>query len=439
VIPTNYLRHLQCVRCGATYPAAPTATTCPSCGPGGILDAIFDYDAISANWDRDWPAAAPRHGMWRFLPLLPVDPHSPTGPLTPGGTPLVDAPRLAEAVGVRQLWLKDEGRNPTASLKDRASAIGIMKALEAGAKVVATASTGNAASSLAGAAAAAGLGCVIFVPHTAAEGKIAQLLLFGATVFQVEGSYADAFRLAQEAIAEYGWYNRLSGINPYLVEGKKTAGLEIALDLGWQAPEWVVVSVGDGCTVAGVGKAFAELHRLGWIDRRPRILGVQAEGAPALARYFESGVYEPGPEQTIADGIAVGEPRNCIKAARQVRESHGAFITVSDSAIREAMRLTGRLAGVFAEPAAAAAVAGLDKAVQERIIGHEERVVALISGSGLKDLRRALEAAGAPAVIPPELDAVRAALPAYLKQGTNPEVPGKRSHGGLRVCSAEGE
>ncbi|MGE5675226.1 MAG: threonine synthase [Mycobacterium leprae] len=348
--------------------------------------------------------------MWRFMPLLPVEPDGPRSPLVPGNTPTIEAPRLAESLGVARIWLKDEGRNPTASLKDRASAVGLAKAMEIGADTLATASTGNAACSLAGACAATGRNAVIFVGRSAAEGKVAQLLMFGATVFQVQGTYADAFQLATEAIADNGWYNRLSGINPYLVEGKKTAGLELALDLNWQLPDWVVVSVGDGCTVAGIARAFEELEALGWITKRPRVLGVQAEGSPAVANYFQSGTYHPGPESTIADGIAVGEPRNYIKAVRRVANSKGSFVLVSDADIRAAMRLTGRLAGVFAEPAAGAAVAGLSEAVRRGIVQSGETAAVIISGSGLKDVRRAIEAAGAPVRVPPDLAAVRAHL-----------------------------
>lgn len=406
----RYVNYLECVRCGKHYPATPTATTCPDCGPAGVLDVVFDYEAIRRDCDRDQLAACTGQGIWRFMPLLPVEPDGPRAPLLAGSTPLVPAPRLAEHLGVGKLWLKDEGRNPTASLKDRASAIGIAKALEVGATAIATASTGNAASSLAGAAASAGLRSVIFVPKTAAEGKVAQLLIFGATVFQVEGSYADAFRLATEAIAEYGWYNRLSGINPYLVEGKKTCGLEIAADLNWQVPDWVVVSVGDGCTVAGIARAFFELAALGWINRVPRVLGVQAEGSPAIAEAFRSGTYRPGPENTIADGIAVGEPRNWVKAVTRVKASGGTFVLVSDTDIRQAMRLTGQLAGVFAEPAAGAAVAGLQKAALQGIIGPRESVAVVVSGSGLKDVKRAIEAAGAPHRIAPKMANVRSVI-----------------------------
>lgn len=411
----SYVKHLECVLCGKTYPAGPTATTCPECGPIGILDVVFDYEHIGMYEDRDAIGAAKDQGMWRFMPLLPVEPDGPRGPLIPGNTPLIAAPRLAEYIGVGRLWLKDEGRAPTASLKDRASAIGVAKALEVGAKVVATASTGNAASSLAGACAAAGLRSVIFVPKTAAEGKVAQLLIFGATVFQVEGSYADAFALATQAIAEQsGWYNRLSGINPYLIEGKKTCGLEIAADLDWEMPDWVVVSVGDGCTVGGIARAFIELAHLGWIDRVPRILGVQTLGSHPVADAFANGVYKHGGEDTIADGIAVGEPRNWVKAVTRIKATGGTFTLVSDDDIREAMRVTGRLTGVFAEPAAGAAVAGLQKAVAQGIIGQTDSVAVVVSGSGLKDVRRAIEAAGAPIRVRPDMTAVRAALPADI-------------------------
>ena len=412
----QYVKHLECVRCGKTYPATPTATTCPACGPTGILDVVFDYDAIARHEDREAVAANSQVGLWRWMPLLPVAPDGPRGPLIPGNTPLIAAPRLAEAIGVGRLWLKDEGRAPTASLKDRASAIGVAKALEVGARVVATASTGNAASSLAGACAAAGLRSVIFVPQTAAEGKVAQLLVFGATVFQVQGSYAAAFALATQAIAESpAWYNRLSGINPYLVEGKKTCGLEIALDFGWKVPDWVVLSVGDGCTVAGIARAFIELARIGWIERVPRILGVQAEGSRAVADAFFNGTYREGGEETIADGIAVGEPRNWVKAVTRIKASGGTFTLVTDDDIREAMRLTGRLTGVFAEPAAGAAVAGLQKAVVQGIIGKSDSVAVVVSGSGLKGVRRAIEAAGTPIKVKPSMADVRKALPTDIQ------------------------
>lgn len=408
----NYVKDLKCVECGATYPAASTATVCPECGIKGILDVRYDYARIAKEWSPARIDDSREPGMWRFEPLLPVDSTRPRPGLRTGGTPLVPAPRAAADLGVRQLWLKDEGNNPTGSLKDRASAIGVVKALEAGARVIACSSTGNAASSLAGHAAAVGMDTAIFVPHYAAQGKVAQLLMFGANVFSVQGSYQQAYALCEEAVQRYGWYNRNCAVNPYLVEGKKTAGLEVAQQLGWDAPDWVAVSTGDGCTIAGIYKGFWELFQMGWIKKLPKMLSVQAEGSCGIYRMDQMGELTEVPENTIADGIAVGLPRNGRKAIRAVRESGGTFMLVSDDEIRDGMRWLGRLTGVFGEPAAGAAVAGLRKAVAQEIIGPEQSVVCMVTGNGLKDVKNAIEAAGAPHRIEPTMASLAAALEA---------------------------
>lgn len=411
----EFVKHLACVECGATYDATPTATTCPACGDRGILDVIYDYDAIASRFSRFVLDESRDPTHWRFSPLIPVLPDAPRPHLRTGGTPLINVRRAAEELGLTDLYLKDEGQNPTGSLKDRASSVGVLKAMEAGAEVVACASTGNAASSLAGHAAAMGIKTAIFVPHYAAQGKIAQLRIFGANVFSVQGSYLQAYDLCQAAVRKYGWYNRNCAVNPYLVEGKKTAGLEVAQQLGWQSPDWLVVSTGDGCTVAGIWKGFTDLMKLGWIDRLPKILSVQADGSRAIYEFDRSGVLAPAGEETIADGIAVSVPRNARKALRAVRHSGGAFALVSDEEIRDAMRWLGRTTGVFAEPAAGAAVAGLRKALREQIIGKGASVVCFISGNGLKDVKNAIEAAGAPASVAPDLEALAAALPPDLQ------------------------
>jgi threonine synthase len=262
-------------------------------------------------------------------------------------------------------------------------------------------------------AASMGLQSVIFVPERAPEAKVTQLLIFGATVLRVRGSYEQAFQLCQQACEKWGWYNRNSGINPYLVEGKKTAGLEIAEQLAWEPPDWVAVSVGDGCTIAGVWKAFRELKTLGLIERTPRMLGVQAEGAAPVTECFRSGdALRPVEPRTIADSIAVGVPRNWKKAVMAVRESGGTMMNVSDAEITEAMRCTGRLTGVFAEPAAAMAVAGLRAAIAQGLVAPHASAVALITGSGLKDIRSAKLAVGEPFEIPPD----GAGLDEILKQ-----------------------
>ena len=410
----EYVRHLQCLHCGRTYAAEPDRYTCAECGILGILNVVYDYDSIAAHWRPEQVSGSADRSLWRFLPLLPVDPGIPRSPLRHGGTPLVAAPRLATALGVGEVWLKDEGNNPTGSLKDRASALAVVKAQEARAEIITCSSTGNAASSLAGAAASLGLRTVIFVPHYAAQGKVAQLLTFGATVMSVQGKYQEAYQLCEDAVATYGWYNRNCAVNPYLVEGKKTAGLEVAEQLGWQAPDWLAVSVGDGCTIGGIYKAFEDLLALGWISKVPRLLAVQATGSAGIYNYYKSGELSAVQEDTIADGIAVGLPRNALRASRAVRNSGGEFVLVSDDEIRDAMGYLGRWSGVFGEPAAGAAVAGLRKAVAAGSIGPGERVVAMITGTGLKDVKNAIAAAGEPNRIDPSLTSLHAALPGDL-------------------------
>jgi len=323
----------------------------------------------------------------------------------------VPAPALARHIGVRSLLLKDDGRNPSASLKDRASSVGAVNAVEANQSTVACASTGNAASSLACMAASLGLKAIIFVPERAPEPKLAQLLTFGATVLRVLGSYDAAWNLCQRACERWGWYNRNAAVNPYLVEGKKTVGLEICEQLEWRLPEWVAVSVGDGCTIAGTWKGIREMRELGLIRRAPRMLGVQAAGAAPVTEAFRSGAaLKPVEPRTLADSIAVGVPRNWKKAVDAVRESGGTMVNVEDAEIRAAMLATGRLTGVFAEPAAAASVAGLARAVKDGIVPQRAAALAVITGNGLKDTRSALEAAPKPIDVPPDLAAVAAAL-----------------------------
>src|SRR5262249_27909574 len=267
--------------------------------------------------------------LWRYRELLPVPEGARRPPAQVGWTPILSAPRLADWAGLGALFVKDEGRNPTASFKDRASVVGVARAAARRARVVACASTGNAASSLAGAAASLGLRAVIFVPEFAPEPKIAQLLVFGARVIRVQGTYDQTWELCQRACDTYGWYNRNAAVNPSLVEGKKTCGLEIAEQMAGEVPDWVAVSVGGGCTVAGTWKGLAEMHARGFIPRVPRMLGVQAEGAKPLVDAFHAGAdVVPGPARTIADSICVGHPRNWRKALRAVRESKGAFVAV---------------------------------------------------------------------------------------------------------------
>ena len=414
----NNVVGLTCVICGTTYPADFAGYVCPDHGNEGILDVTYDYDRIGEMFTKESLAANPDRTMWRYRPLLPIEDDSVVPPLTVGGTPLYDAPSLADEVGVAQVWVKDEGREPTASLKDRASAMAVVKAQERNAEVVTTASTGNAAAALSGISASVGQKNVIFVPASAPEAKIAQLLAYGSTVALVNGNYGDAFDLCMEASAEYGWYNRNTGYNPFMTEGKKTAGLEILEELGWNAPDAIFVSVGDGSIIGGVHKAMKDAAALGWIDRMPRIYGIQSAGSDYLVQAFESGedvlTKAPIAADTVADSISADLPRDRIKAMAAVTETGGAYLRVSDDEILAAIPTLARGSGVFAEPAGATPYAGLLVAVEQGLVGADDRVVILATGSGLKDVASAMKAVAAfgtePMKVDPNLEALKAAL-----------------------------
>ena len=404
----KYVLGARCIRCGAEYEALPTITTCKC---GGILDIQYNYSAIRDHFSPADLSQCRDYSMWRYRPFLPVEEDSPAPPLRVGWSPLYRAQRLAGVLGLRELYIKDDGQNPTASLKDRASAMAVVKALEAGADTIACSSTGNAASSLAGNAAAAGLSTYIFVPSRAPKGKVAQLMIFGATVISVDGSYEDTFTLSKTAIDRWGWYNRNAAINPYLSEGKKTVGFELMEQLGWQVPDYVALSVGDGCTIAGVWKGLKDLHSAGFIDRLPRLISVQAEGCCPLNRALLTGEpWHPMEENTLADSIAVGVPRNADKALMAVRESQGIAVNVSDEEILAAMRLLGRTQGVFGEPAGVTGTAGVKKALELGLLSPDATVVSIVTGNGLKDVQNGIRAAGEPMVVSPDLDALLAAF-----------------------------
>ncbi|MEZ6188125.1 MAG: threonine synthase [Planctomycetota bacterium] len=403
---------LELRACGADAPA--DALTCPACGPEGTLDVHYDLDAAGAAFARDLEDPTLR-GVWRYRAILPVADDGPRPPLQVGPTPLVRVPAERGPGGLRALWIKDDGRLPTASFKDRATAIAVARALEAGAPGLLCASTGNAASSLSGFCAAAGLRAVILVPQAAPRAKLAQLLVYGAELFPVAGTYDDAFDLSLPAAEHLGLMLRSTGVNPYLGEGKKTGALELAEQFAWDPPEWVAVSVGDGCIVSGLYKGFKDLHALGRIPRVPKLLGVQATGSDALTRAWEAGLDAPRAisAQTCADSISVDLPRDGRKALRAIRESGGRFVRVTDEAILAAMPLIARCSGVFSEPAGAASLAGLLELRAQGELEADTRCVAWVTGSGLKDAESAIRAAGGiPAAIEPTLEALDRALAA---------------------------
>lgn len=410
------VKYAQCVKCGKTYEATPDLTNC-SCG--GILDIVYDYDYIKANFTKETLQNRRDNSMWRYRELLPVEEDTPAPPLRVGWSPLYRADALAKELGIKALYVKDDGLNPTASLKDRASSMAVAKAREAGAKVIACSSTGNAASSLAGNAAAAGLKTYIFVPSRAPKGKVAQLMTFGATVISVQGSYEETFELSKAAIDRWGWYNRNAAINPYLSEGKKTVALEIMEQLDWVVPDYIAISVGDGCTIAGLWKGLKDLYAIGFIDRLPRLISAQAEGCCPLNRAIANDEpWYPMEENTLADSIAVGVPRNADKALMAIRESQGLVVNVSDQEIMDAQKLLGRTCGVFGEPAGVTGAAGLKKLCQEGKIPAGATVVSVVTGNGLKDVANAIKSCGEPISIPGDMDLL---LEAFAQRGIHVE------------------
>ncbi|WP_380678719.1 threonine synthase [Salinigranum sp. GCM10025319] len=403
----DHVTTLECTICGAEYDPDQVIYTCPEHeGVAGILEVMYDYDVIDENFDADLDGDI--RSQWKYEAFLPVDDDAEPVTLNEGGTDLFDAPNLSEALGVETL-VKDDGRNPTGCFKDRASSVAVTKAKHAGRDIITCASTGNAAASLSGYAARGGLDCRIFVPGAAPEGKLAQPLVYGADVLAVDGTYDEAYDLSVEVTEEYGWYNRNAAINPFQVEGKRTVGHELAEQsvVRGEVPDWVVFSMGDGCTIAGAWKGFREFYELGYVEDTPKMLGVQAEGASAIHDAFHEHDDTDDLADTIADSIAVGRPRNTLKACRALEESGGTSVLVSDEEILEAEKLLGSTEGIYSEPAGAAPVAGVETALAEGIVAPDETVVVTSTGFGLKDTESAKQATDDVHRIPPRLEAVQ--------------------------------
>lgn len=403
----EHVTSLECTECGKTYDPDQVIYTCPEePGVSGILEVKYDYDVIEERFDAELDGNI--NSQWKYEAFLPVDDNADIVTLNEGGTDLFDAPQLSENLGV-DILIKDDGRNPTGCFKDRASSIAVTKAKHAGRDVITCASTGNAAASLSGYAARGGLDCRIFVPDDAPSGKLAQPLVYGADVLAVNGSYDEAYDLSVEVTDEYGWYNRNAAINPFQVEGKRTVGHELAEQskVRGEVPDWIVFSMGDGCTIAGAWKGFREFYELGYVDDTPKMLGVQSEGASAIHDAFCEAADVEEIADTVADSISVGRPRNTIKACRALRESGGDSILVSDKEILTAETLIGQTEGIFTEPAGAAPVAGVKKAIKEGIIMENETVVVNATGFGLKDTASAKKATGDIMEIEPNINEVQ--------------------------------
>jgi len=403
----------RCSLCGSEYNPDQVTYTCPK--DGGNLDLVLDYETIRRKYRKEDIICRQDFSLWRYLPLLPVfDPGGEGTPLRAAGwTPIYSPPGLMNDLSFKHFWVKDEGRNPTASFKDRASAVVVARARQIKAEVIVTASTGNAGAALAGMSAAIGQRAVIFAPRSAPPAKIAQLLVYGAQVILVDGNYDQAFDLTIEVAQEFGWYCRNTGYNPFTAEGKKTAAFEIweniLLNLGEASGSLAVfIPVGDGNIISGIHKGFKDLHALGWLENMPRLFGIQSEGSAAIANAFfdHTEIIYPVEAHTIADSISVDRPRDGVRAVRAATQTGGAYLTIKDDDILPAIAALGRV-GIFAEPAGATAYAGLLKALRQGIVGPDDPILVLNTGSGLKDTRAAMQAVHPAPVIEPTLQALK--------------------------------
>ena len=372
----------------------------------GVLTCRYDYDRLRPDYSRE----SARQAI--LFPALAAETTEKL--LLAGNTPVYRAPRLARAAGVRAVWLKDETVEPTGSLKDRASWLVTAIALQQGKTVITCASTGNAASSLAGMCAAAGVRCVLFVPAAAPRAKLIQPAAYGACVLPIDSGYDDCFELSLLATERFGWYNRNTAYNPWTIEGKKSCAWELACQLDFNLPDQVFVPTGDGVILSGMYKGFYDLQQLGLIDRIPMLVAVQPSGADALAaalaRNSDGHDARCAAAASIADSLVVQAPRNAVMALHALRATGGYGITVSEEEILEAVRDVSSQTGIFVEPAAAAAWAGLKKAREEGRISAKETAALLLTGSGLKDIAAAERAVNIPKALPANLDAIEERL-----------------------------
>lgn len=399
---------LKCIDCGAEYHKTEIIYTCPKCD--GLLDVIYDYDEIKASIDEKKLREEPP-SVWKYKMLLPVDIDPVT--INEGGTPLYKCDKLAKLIGVKELYVKHEGMNPTGSFKDRGMTVGVSKAIELGMETVACASTGNTSASLAIYGAKAGIPAIVLLPAgKVALGKVGQALMHGGKVIMIKGNFDDALVLVRKLCSEERIY-LLNSINPYRLEGQKTIAFEIVDQLGFKVPDRVVLPVGNAGNITAINKGFKEFQKLGITDRRPKMTGIQTAGACPIVNAIKSGAEDITPEmnpETIATAIRIGNPVNAKKALSAIRESGGCAESVTDEELIEAQKALARLEGIGVEPASATSVAGLKKLVEAGVISKDEVVVCVTTGHLLKDPEEIIEICEEPVTVEPTIEALKSAI-----------------------------
>lgn len=408
---SDFVRGLKCRLCGKAYPKQPLNCCEDDFGP---LEVDYDYDAIKESINRGKIELRP-FNMWRYRELLPIDGDPTVGPLV-GGTPLVRAHRLAEALGVEKLWIKNDAVNfPTLSFKDRVVSVALSKAREFGFTTVGCASTGNLANSVAANAAQAGLKSYIFVPHDLEAAKILNTIVYGANLIAIKGTYDDANRLCNQIADRYNWGLVNINLRPFYAEGSKTVGYEIAEQLGWRTPQHVVSPMAGGSLIGKIHKAFHELYKVGLLKNEPKckIYGAQATGCNPITYGLKAGQENHRPVRkpnTIAKSLAIGDPADGYFAIKVMRETGGWGEDVSDPEIADAMLLLARTEGIFAETAGGVTLAVTKKLIEAGKIPRDEEIVICITGNGLKTQDAVANVVDQHVVIRPNIDDFAAVL-----------------------------
>jgi len=405
------MAYQKCINCGSEYGIDEIVYFCKKCGD--LLEIKYERSELAGALKKSQWRDAPL-SVWRYRDFMPISDPSRIVSLNEGGTGLHLCKRLAKHLGIRQLYVKNEGENPTGSFKDRGMTVGVTKAVELGVKSVICASTGNTSASLAAYAAKAGLQCAVLIPSgKIAYGKLSQAMIYGAKVIQVRGNFDQALDVVLKLSEKHRSIYLLNSINPFRIEGQKSLGYEICDQLNQEAPDRIVVPVGNAGNISAIWKGFTEFHELGVVKSLPKMTGIQAAGSAPIAQAIKNGMDTIVPvaaPETVATAIRIGAPVSWKKAMNAIRESHGTAETVTDAEILDAQKTLARVEGLFVEPASASSIAGLKKLRENGEIDKDERVVCVTTGHGLKDPDTAVKMSEKPVEVDAEITAIEEAL-----------------------------
>ncbi len=403
--------HQECINCKTTYGIDEIVYFCSKCGD--ILEIKVDFNELTETLKTsDWKTKP--LSVWRYRPLMPIHETAKLVTLGEGGTGLHRSQRLGKELDLENIYIKNEGENPTGSFKDRGMTVGVTKAVELGVRHVICASTGNTSASLAAYAARAGIKCTVLIPSgKIAYGKLSQAMIHGAKVLQVKGNFDQALEFVFKLAEKHKDIYLLNSINPFRIEGQKSLGYEIIEQLNNESPDRIIIPVGNAGNISAVWKGFTEFYKLGYIKKLPKMTGIQATGSAPIAQAIKNNSDKIIPvenPETIATAIRIGAPVSWKKAVNAINESKGTAETVTDDEILDAQKILARIEGIFVEPASASSIAGLRKLVKNGLISKDERVVCITTGHGLKDPDTAIKQSEKPIEVDTEISAIEDAL-----------------------------